>query len=440
VPDNPQVPALVPSQLAGNSGYWVKFATNTVPAGIANPLNPNIYPFLGNEFDASSLFLFKIRLTSGGPIQVQSGAYSERSCAGGSVLHSIAGGQTGSDFWFNQSTNEPTKGGCVCNSGNVAGDTPVQTLSFFCSKKGMVVRMASDDGASATYTTNAADECVSFTDITMITSPDKRNWRIQSLTGAAMVGQYIQCNLSQKGYTAPFLVTGTHYAIITPPVVYSGQSFWITVIVLDSTGTTADDYCGTTSFTSTDPSAKINGSGMDAYNFTWSNNIVPCNAGTDNGVKMFFNVTFNKLGLSAIVAMDTNDGSITGVGVINVVGADVKLFKEPKLSVAASGDTVKFKVCWSNYSSASAFTFVITDAVPAGMTFVPEAAVTALDCGNTDGVALQVTYSTLSVAVMPGAASFTSGNPVGGTRWLRWTVPVAGVQTSGCACFRATVN
>ena len=65
---------------------------------------------------------------------------------------------------------------------------------------------------------------------------------------------------------------------------------------------------------------------------------------------------------------------------------------------------------------------------------------TALDCGNTDGVALQVTYSTLSVAVMPGAASFTSGNPVGGTRWLRWTVPVAGVQTSGCACFRATVN
>jgi uncharacterized repeat protein (TIGR01451 family) len=255
-----------------------------------------------------------------------------------------------------------------------------------------------------------------------------------------MVGQYIQCNLSQKGYTAPFLVTGTHYAIIAPPVVYSGQSFWITVVVLDATGSTKDDYCGTTSFTSTDPSAKINGTGMDAFNYTWSNNIVPCNAGTDNGVRIFINVTFTKLGLSAIVAMDLNDGSITGVGVINVVGADVKLFKEPKLSVAASGDTVRFKVCWSNYSSASAFTFVITDAVPVGMTFVPEAAVTALDCGNTDGAVLAVSASTLNTGTMPTAASFAAGNPVAGTRWLRWTVPVTGVQTSGCACYRASVN
>jgi hypothetical protein len=148
VPDNPQVPVLVPSQLAGNSGQWVMFGTHTVPFGLVNPGNPDIYPFIGTEFDNSSLFLFKIKLTSGGPIQVQSGAYSQRSCAGGSVLHSVAGGQTGSDFWFNQSTNEPTKGGCVCNQGDVAGDTPVQTLSFFCPKKSMVVRMQSDSGAS----------------------------------------------------------------------------------------------------------------------------------------------------------------------------------------------------------------------------------------------------------------------------------------------------
>jgi hypothetical protein len=66
--------------------------------------------------------------------------------------------------------------------------------------------------------------------------------------------------------------------------------------------------------------------------------------------------------------------------------------------------------------------------------------VAALNCGNTDGVPIGVAYSTASSAGMPGAASFTDANPVAGTRWLRWTVPVAGVQTTGCACYRLVVN
>jgi len=148
----------------------------------------------------------------------------------------------------------------------------------------------------------------------------------------------------------------------------------------------------------------------------------------------------NRLGLQTIVGIDTTDGSITGVAALQVVGADVKLWKEPKLSVVASSDTVRFKVCWSNYSSASAFTFVVTDAVPVGTTYVPEASAAALDCGSTEGLGMSVSYSTLSSASMPGAASFTTGNPVAGTRWLRWTVPYAGIQITGCACFRVTVN
>src|SRR5207249_3336830 len=81
---------------------------------------------------------------------------------------------------------------------------------------------------------------------------------------------------SEKGYTAPFLSTGTHYVIIAPAVVFAGQSFWLTIAVIDSTATTKQDYCGITSFTSTDPAALLAGTGMDAYNYTWTSNTGGC--------------------------------------------------------------------------------------------------------------------------------------------------------------------
>jgi len=83
---------------------------------------------------------------------------------------------------------------------------------------------------------------------------------------------------------------------------------------------------------------------------------------------------------------------------------------------------------------------VVTDAVPMGTSFVPEALVAALNCGSTDGVPLGVSYTTSTLGTMPAAASFTAGNPVSGTRWLRWTVQAAGVETTGCACFRVKVD
>jgi hypothetical protein len=443
-----------PPMLAGNSGSWVKLSTESVPAGIATAGNPQVYSPDGPYFDNSSLALYKIRVTAGGPIQVQSGAWTQRSCSGGSMLHSIAGGQTGTDFWFHQAPSEPSSGGCLCNAnGNGPGYTPTQTLSFFCPKQGMNVKAQTGGGALgglvASYTTTGPDQCVSFTNITLLDagSANRRNWHITSAAGNSMIGQYIQCNDSQKGYTAPFLVSGTHYNIIVPPVVYSGQSFWITVVVVDATSSTMLDYCGTTSFTSTDPAAKIESAGMDGYNYVWDSNEVTatckgagCVGSCDNGIKMFFNVTFTKLGLNAIVGIDIFDGSITGLGSFMVVGTDVKLFKEPRLVIAASGDTVQFKICWSAYSSASAFTFVITDAVPRGTTYVPEVA-SAMMCGSTSGVAAMVAYSPTASASPPATfTSVPSAAPPAGLSWLRWTVPVVGVKTTGCACFRVSVN
>ena len=74
-----------------------------------------------------------------------------------------------------------------------------------------------------------------------------------------------------------------------------------------------------------------------------------------------------------------------------------------------------------------------------GISLPPEAA-TALDCGNTKGQPLTVGYSTLTSPTAPAPGSFITGVPTAGTRWLRWSVPNIGVNTTGCACFRVTVN
>ncbi len=443
VPDNTIAVAPMPSQLNGTSGTWIPVALDNVPAGIASALNPTVY---GATFNASSAAFFRVHLLTGGPIQVHHGVRVSGGWSGGAVLHpSVAGAgagnaQTGTEYWL--FTNSPNNGGC----GSSGGLDETVGMDAFCPKLGQVVQCISNDGYSARYTTNGPDECVSFLSFTSIANT-RHVYKLNVLVGGAVVCQYQQCKVTEKGFTAPFVESGTHYVIIAPPVVFSGSSFWITVVVLQQGGTTMADYCGTTSFTSTDSSAKIGGTGMDAYNYTWDSNdpaasckAAGCANGCDNGVAIFLNVTMTKLGLQSIVAIDTIDGSITGVTAIMVVGADVKLTKQPPLSIQASGDTVQFKVCWSNYSSASAFSFVMTDAVPMGTSFVPEATTGAFNCGSTDGVTVETAYSAATTATIPAAASFTVGLPPLGTRWLRWTVPMAGIGTTGCVCYRVSVN
>jgi len=307
----------------------------------------------------------------------------------------------------------------------------------------MALRAVTGDGASAVYTTSGPDQCISFTRISlMATNGMKRNWRINVLAGPGsgnVIGQYIQCQLAQKGYTAPFLQTGTHYLITVPPVVYSGQKFWITVTVVDSANSIKTEYCGTTSFTSTDPTANMEGFPMDTYNYTWSSNVAPCNSGSDNGVKLFYSVQFTRLGMQTIIAMDITDGSITGVTALMVVGVDVKLTKKDPLAISATGDVVQFRICWSNYSSSSALSFVITDAVPMGTTYIQQIATNHV-CGTTSPIVYDLAFSTATSSTPPGTFTTTTGTPLTETRWLRWSIKSVDVNTTGCACFKVKVD
>jgi uncharacterized repeat protein (TIGR01451 family) len=239
---------------------------------------------------------------------------------------------------------------------------------------------------------------------------------------------------------APVSGLANAYRIIAPPVVGCGAPFWITVVAVDAAGDTKTDYCATTSFTSTDPGALIQGTPMDAYNYTWKSSVACFSVPNDDGVRIFVNVVLPLPGLQTITAVDTLDGSMTDLASITVVCADVKLWGTPASVLAGTNQTVQFRACWSNYSTGSAFTFVVTDAVPMGTTFVPEASVAGLDAGNTAGIPLTVGYSTTASPIPPAPASFTDGNPIAGTRWLRWTAPLAGMATTGCGCFRVRVN
>jgi len=434
----------VSADLVGYAGTWsVVLCSGTVPAGFSGVANPVIY---GDNY-TTGCFATRYRLYkatySSGKGSVYGGRAIVDQYSGGSMLHTAdaatAGQQTGQQYWLytNQAAHD-------------AGGYSVSTIDVFCPKVNLVLNLttgASTDGIemSATYTTNDVDECISFRAVSNTTAPKTLNWKMQVLAAGnpgEVIAQYITMNVGEKFYTAPFLQRGVFYDIQVPPTVFTGESFWITIVVVQGgNGQTKTDYCGTTSFTSTDALAKIQSAAMDSYNYTWDSATGGCaSAPNDNGVHIFVNVVFTKLGLQTMVAGDIADGTITGLATIMVVGADVELSKVPRLVLAASADTVQFKVCWSNYSSASAFTFVITDAVPMGTTFLPEAGTAAFNCGTTDGVAVTVAYSTQASAVVPPAASFTTGNPVAGTRWLRWTVPMAGVETSGCACYRVQIN
>jgi len=426
VPDDTVPAAPMPAMLNGSSGTWSIATSGTVSGGIASFSNPVSY---GGSFNASSLAAFKVEHTTGGPIQILAGDRVYSVFSGGNVLNSSDGNQTGQEFWLHHVIGE--------NSCNDSTDT--QTLSAFCPKSGMAVRLVSQDGYSARYTSTGLDQCISFRAFTEPAAGSSRNYILTLLGGAGagkLITMFIQCVDTEKGYTAPFLQTGTHYTIIMPPVVFANQSFWITVIVLETGGVTKCDYTGTSSFTSTDPLAKIESKGMDTYNYTWK-------GATDCGVKVFVNVSFSRLGNQSIVVVDTIDGSISGVAATLVIGADIKLEKRKKITVAASGDTVQFQLCWSNFSSATGFSFVITDAVPMGTTYVPEIASTMLcSWGGPAEPAITVWYSTATTTTPPG--TFTSvpgtGSPLSNTRWLRWTVRDAYVNSTGCVCFKVSVN
>jgi len=435
VPLNPALvpPAGVDDNLTGNAGDWIALGIDTVPAGLANSGNAHIY---GPDYDtkwfppaapARRVAAYKAEVLSGGPIQIVAGSNPYEASANGSIVHPSvpAGQQVGTEFWLHT---------CSCTLGNAAYGCGLANVDVFCPKAGMAVRAVSSGGYTATYTTTGPDQCVAFFKVSLPATGLKMNWKFNVLTSGNALTMFNDLWPAQKNLTAPFVVQGTFYTIIAPPVVFVGQSFWVTVVVTDTGGGTKTDYTGTTSFTSSDPKAQFAGVPMDSYNYLWTLG--------DAGVKVFVNVSLSRLGMVSIVASDTMDGSIVGLTTIMVVAADIKLEKRKRLSVAASGDTVQFNICWSNFSAATGFSFTITDAVPMGTTYVPELANTML-CGSSAPVpGITVWYSTATTTTPPG--TFTSvpgtGSPLGNTRWLRWTIRDVYVNSTGCVCFKVSVN
>ena len=416
----------IPSLLRDTAGTWGYKGTFTLDPGLAVTANNPIL-FLATPFNRGSSNLFKARVTSGGPIIINTGTYMFSHWSGGTVIHSWdidknVASPSGAEFWLTQ-----TKGNGVLLFTNI-----------FTPETGVRIGMYSNDGASAEYTTNGTDQCVAFRALTDFDAKGAtaiaRNTVIVSKTaGTAMIAMFQANRVTEKGFTAPFLSTGTYYDIISPPTAFIGEEFWITIYVRSELGGIVTNYTGTTSFSSTDPAAKVEASSMDSYNYTWSTG--------DKGVKLFYRVSFTKLGMQTLVASDVMDGSIVGLASVMVVGVDVRLFKEPRLSTAASGDTVTFKICWSNYSSASALSFVITDSVPRGTIYVAQAASNHI-CGTTSTIAYDFAYSTSQSSSPPAGGSWTTttGTPAGSVYWLRWTIKSVGIDTTGCACFKVQVD
>ena len=436
----------VPSNLGGAAGSWTSIMSGSVPSGqlqVAAPYNPYLFRQTTACGDASNGFvdawaMYRLKVTSNNSaIQVHIGR-SEPHKYGGFVLHGIdAAGEpskTPKEFWHS-----------VYEGGFKAWGA---SITAFASAKDMVVQVTTEPDAaagwpaapafSATYTTTGPDQPIVKIDPVGSNANCGLNYKFKVIGGPsdALVGVVCGSLFTERGYSAPFLTTGTHYEILAPPVVFIGQNFWITVVVLMQGGGTKTNYTGTTSFSSTDPLAKILGGAMDAYNYTWI-------AG-DLGVRIFINVQMNRLGLINLVASDILDGSITGMTTIMVVGADVKLEKRNKLSVAASGDTVQFWICWSNFSTATAYSFTITDAIPRGTEYVPELSNNAL-CGQDGPATATVSLAqAISASTTPPNAAFTTiatGTSGSNTaRWLRWTVRDVYVNSTGCVCFKVLVQ
>ncbi len=424
----------IPASLCDNSGSWDLYGVRSADPGLAGLDNAHVF---GAAFDhltagtGGTANAWKIEWQSGGPISVLCGTYCFSAWAGGSVIHAVNGKATGQEFWFHTASNTSPNSWAV---------------TVFCHSANMGVNATSGDGMSATYTSDGPDQCIMFTDFSPNSFGGRRNYSFKLTASGAqgeLVTQYHQGEYREKFFTAPFVVTGVHYDILAPPVVFSGQPFWITIAVVLGSGNTKVDYCGTTSFTSTDPLGLIEGLGMDTYNFTWSSATACSVSPNEDGVRIFANVVLTKLGLQSLSAIDVYDGSINGVAAIDVIGVDVKLAKEPRLSVAASGDTVRFRICWSNYSATSAFAFTITDAIPMGTTYVPDTATNSM-CGAPPGVTADVAYSLATSATPPPPASFVTVPPAtllpAGVRWLRWTIHDVTVNATGCACYRLSVN
>jgi len=164
------------------------------------------------------------------------------------------------------------------------------------------------------------------------------------------------------------------YRIDAPAVAVSGVPFWITVTAVDGAANTWTDYCGTSSFTSTDdPLALVNGVAMDAYNYTWHSSLTCPSAPNPNGTWGFL-VTFFKPGFSCVFIQDTVFPAASGFFCV-VVGTPPA---PPVLSVSAvktlepvfpwSGGPVTYGIVVANTGAATITDLTVVDTIPPEVT------------------------------------------------------------------------
>ena len=114
----------------------------------------------------------------------------------------------------------------------------------------------------------------------------------------------------------------------------------------------------------------------------------------------------------------------------------IMLFKTANPTMQAPGGDVTFRVCVQNMSAAvSAFNVTVTDAIPAGFAF---------QAGGAFAANPGLWPNTWVVTNANGVAGpWNAGWPTVGqtSAWfMRWTLPVVGMNASGCVEFTARVQ
>ena len=146
----------------------------------------------------------------------------------------------------------------------------------------------------------------------------------------------------------------THFAVSAPANAVAGSSFNFTVTALDDFENTATGYSGTVHFTSSDAPATL-----------------PANSTLTDGVGTFA-ATLNTGGNQALTATDTVTASITGTSASILVDprSDLAVTLSDSPDPVTAGTNLTYTIQVSNNGPSAASNVSLSDALPAGTTFV----------------------------------------------------------------------
>jgi len=188
--------ASVTSDLVDSAGTWSLLGTGTSDAGFSAATNPHVY---GDNYDAGTFStqyaLYKVKLTSGGPIQVSTGRNVIDRYSGGVVLSSTSGIASGKEFWLHTSESADTVSGKALHGFDV-----------FCPAAGMAVHTTSSAGYDATVSTTGPGQVIAFRNLVAPTAGNRTNWKVSVENFGNVLVQANACNIGKKMFNPSFLV------------------------------------------------------------------------------------------------------------------------------------------------------------------------------------------------------------------------------------------